>query len=145
MTDPHAGRGPEETVDRELNLRGILWTGVGLALLLAVSAVLMWPLSDFFRDRSKAADPPPPLLPEARIQPQPPEPRLQTAPEADLRALRAEEDEQLSTWAWADRAEERARVPIERAIEILAAEGPGALDAAAPPPVPAAGEQEVIE
>ena len=35
------------------------------------------------------------------------------------KALRAEEELQLSTWGWADEADGLARVPIERAMEML--------------------------
>ncbi len=50
----------------------------------------------------------------------PPEPRLQADPLGDLRALRAEEDALLHGYGWADRQAGTVRIPIERAIELLA-------------------------
>ena len=60
---------------------------------------------------------------------------LQTDPAADLAALRAREDALLSSYAWVDRAQGVARIPLERALSLYAAHpelGPG------PAPAPAA-------
>jgi hypothetical protein len=45
-------------------------------------------------------------------------PLLQTDPAADLRAFRAREDSVLEGYGWADRAAGKARVPVERAMEM---------------------------
>jgi hypothetical protein len=55
--------------------------------------------------------------------PQPPAPRLQVNPEADLLRLRAEESERLGTFAWADRDRKTVRIPIERAMKLLSEKG----------------------
>jgi hypothetical protein len=47
----------------------------------------------------------------------PPEPRLQTNPGEDLKALRAEEDRRLGTYGWIDREQRVLRLPIERAMD----------------------------
>lgn len=66
----------------------------------------------------------------------PPEPRLQVAPRDDLHRLHEREDALLHGYAWVDRQADVARIPIDRAIEILAARGlppaaaPGAAGAA---------------
>ena len=52
----------------------------------------------------------------------PPEPRLQTAPGADLEAMRAAENEILGSYAWIDRQAGVVRIPLARAQELLAAE-----------------------
>jgi hypothetical protein len=46
----------------------------------------------------------------------PPAPRLQTEPRADLQAVRLAEDAHLKGYAWVDRANGVARIPIERAM-----------------------------
>jgi hypothetical protein len=56
-------------------------------------------------------------------QHQPPAPRLQVHPKADLEHLRAEERERLTTYDWADRERRIARIPIERAMQLLAERG----------------------
>ena len=52
----------------------------------------------------------------------PPAPRLQPHPRADLKELRQEKDALLSNWAWSDGEHRFARVPIERAMAIYAAQ-----------------------
>jgi hypothetical protein len=64
-----------------------------------------------------------PIHPLAAEREQPPRPRLQETPAIDLREFRAREDERLSTYGWVDRSAGIVRVPIERAIEIVAREG----------------------
>src|SRR5262245_18944818 len=53
----------------------------------------------------------------------PPAPRLQVQPAQELASLRRAEDERLSTYGWIDREQRLVRVPIDRAIEILAERG----------------------
>jgi hypothetical protein len=50
-----------------------------------------------------------------------PEPRLQVAPAGDLKKLRAIEDAKLRQYEWIDRQAGIAAIPIERAMELLAA------------------------
>jgi len=55
--------------------------------------------------------------------PLPPPPRLQADPKIDLDRLHARENKQLDSFGWADSSRQFARIPIERAIELLAAHG----------------------
>jgi hypothetical protein len=48
---------------------------------------------------------------------------LQTNPRQDLAAFHAHERERLSTYAWVDRDKGVIRIPIERAIALLAERG----------------------
>jgi hypothetical protein len=59
----------------------------------------------------------------AATRPQFPEPRLQVAPQADLAALRAREDVALKTYGWVDRNAGVVRIPIERAMDLIAQRG----------------------
>lgn len=61
-------------------------------------------------------------LPLVRV-PLPPEPRLQADPADELAQLRRRERAELGAWEWADRKAGAARVPIERAMDELAARG----------------------
>ena len=58
-----------------------------------------------------------------RDLPEPPAPRLQTKPKIDLERLRVDERAKLETYGWADRQAQVARIPIERAIELLSERG----------------------
>jgi hypothetical protein len=53
----------------------------------------------------------------------PPEPRIEVAPTEQLHDLRAKEDHILSTYAWVDKQDGVVRVPIDKAIDMLAAKG----------------------
>ena len=53
----------------------------------------------------------------------PPEPRIEVAPWEQLQQLRAKEDHIQSTYAWVDKQNGVVRVPIDRAIDLLAAKG----------------------
>ena len=57
------------------------------------------------------------------IQALPPAPRLQSAPRRDLVAYEAAERRRLDTYGWSDRAQGRVRVPVDRAMRQVAAEG----------------------
>ncbi len=53
----------------------------------------------------------------------PPQPRIEVAPYEELQQLKAREDRILSTYAWVNKETGTVRVPIDRAIDILAAKG----------------------
>jgi hypothetical protein len=48
-----------------------------------------------------------------------PAPRLQPNPVADLNKFRVREEQQLNSYGWVDACAGRARIPIDRAIDIL--------------------------
>ena len=52
----------------------------------------------------------------------PSEPRLQSAPEQDWRALRDEQTQHLNSYGWADKARGTVHIPIERAMDEMAEE-----------------------
>jgi hypothetical protein len=54
---------------------------------------------------------------------QPPLPRLQANPTADLRNYLDRENQLLSSYAWIDRKAGIARIPIERAMELVIKNG----------------------
>lgn len=122
-------------LDGELDLAAIAKTGAALVLVVLIAAGLMYWLASTLRARGQASDPPPPALAEARVQQPPPGPRLQEHPERELAAMRAEEDAILESYAWVDETAGVARIPVTRAMEILAAGGP-------PAPPPAEGGAE---
>jgi len=66
---------------------------------------------------------------------QPPPPRLQVAPQADLDRLHADENKQLTTFGWVDRENGVARIPIERAMQLLGERGFSGWPSSAPPSV----------
>jgi hypothetical protein len=54
---------------------------------------------------------------------EPPQPRLQTDPSADLARFRADEDKKLNSYYWIDKEKGMVHIPIEQAMKDLADEG----------------------
>lgn len=126
MTDPkHPGTdtNEESVLDSELNLRLLGWMTLGLLAIVVVAVVAMWYLGIGVENRLVAGDPPPPALPEARVEHQPPGPNLQVDPRQQLLDLRAKEERILTTYGWIDRAQGLTRVPIDRAMDLLVEQG----------------------
>ena len=65
----------------------------------------------------------PPRSPMAQPSPLPPEPRLQVNPTVDLIRLHDVENVTLESTAWVDGSSENVRIPIERAMALLAQRG----------------------
>jgi hypothetical protein len=103
---------------RDLSARGvtIFWGALvaAVALVLLVSGGM---LDVLIRRRPDAA--PGPLSPPPRVE----APALEVNPGAALEALRRAEAERLRSYGWADRGRGTARIPIERAMELLLERG----------------------
>jgi len=85
-------------------------------VLVAVSILfLLFGLFRYFQSREGR-------VPQTAIQ-LPPAPRLQTVPVLDLKAIRAAEDEVLNSYGWVDPQKGVVRIPISRAIDLLAERG----------------------
>ena len=118
---PHDSRGgPVELYDRELNLRAILGFSGGVIAVTMLAMAIMWWMSVSFKEREEAKDPSPSPIAEAQLDPIPPGPRLQATPPRDMDELRKRDREALTTYGWVDKSSGVARIPVERAIEILA-------------------------
>ena len=55
--------------------------------------------------------------------PTPPEPRLQIAPQDDFQQYFRKQQDILNSYGWASQADERVRLPIERAMELMVERG----------------------
>lgn len=112
------GRGHEE---RDIVLRYIAGAGIGLFVIIIVAVAGMRSLFDFYLAREIRSSPP--ANPLAIAGAQPPEPRLQAKPIEQLQRLRSEENLVLSSYGWVDRSQGVVRIPIERAMELVAERG----------------------
>lgn len=110
-------------LDGEINYRVLARLTVGLLVLIAVAMILMWFLTRSIYQQEKAGDPPPPLMVEARVQHQPPNPRLQSDPFAELDLLRATQEAQLHSFGWVDQSTGLAHISIDTAMDQLVANG----------------------
>ena len=129
MSDQHA-KGPgtghdhePEQFDREISIRPLVAFAIGLVVIIIVSGVAMWGLSVVLKAREEAQDRPLSPVVQREGAPPVPEPHLQTTPELDLKAMRAHEDSLLHSYAWVDREAGIARIPVERAMELLVQQG----------------------
>lgn len=136
-TDPNAhgalpGPGHEPT---DVDLTGAGRFILVMVALLAAIFGLIYVVSIRW-DRAVAESQPPPSPVAVRNGDRlPPLPRLQTTPYVDLRSFRESEDEVLRTYAWVDKEKGIVRLPIARALEIVAERG---LPPAGPAPAEAA-------
>ena len=128
MADPHPSNQPQapQAFDAEIHLKSIIGFGVGLTGVTLIVLALMWGMGIIFKDAEQAKDPPPSPMAEAMIDPIPPGPRLQSAPPRDMDELRMQDRETLTTYGWVDPAAGVARIPVDRAIAIIAEKGLGA-------------------
>jgi hypothetical protein len=120
----HGHREVEERPDRHEALKTAtrpLWLFIaGMAIFIALSAFGLAGLYRWFAASPGTPEPVTPLIPERQ---EPPSPRLQTSPVHDMGAFRATEDRVLSTYGWVDRNAGVVRIPIDRAIDIVAQRG----------------------
>ena len=96
---------------------------IALVLLCIGSVALLLGLFHYFITRE---GPPPPKaysdLARAGVK-QPPAPQLETTPVLQLQRERAEEDRMLNSYGWIDKEHGIVRIPIEKAIDLLARKG----------------------
>jgi hypothetical protein len=101
---------------REASIRLIVASLGGLAIVTLIVFVLVIGIFRYFYDTDKTG--------EAQRQPViPPEPRIEVAPYEQLQQLRVRENHVLNSYAWVDKSTGTVRVPINRAIDMLAAKG----------------------
>src|SRR4051795_6400679 len=102
---------------RDVNVWAVYKFGIALTILCIVSVVLLYGLYHFFVNREGG-----PVAKTDRTDARalPPLPRLQSAPITDLKEMRAAEDKILSGYGWVDQAHGVTRIPIDRAIDLLA-------------------------
>jgi hypothetical protein len=132
---PHdAPAGGETGMDREIHIKTFVWFGVGFVGLTTLSLLAMWGLFGVLDRQAGRRDPAPSPVQEANQRHLPPAPNLQTTPEKDLAAVRAEEDARLAGYGWVDEAQNVAHIPIARAMEILAERGARATTDVTPAP-----------
>ena len=111
------------TENRDINARAVLKAGAGIVLATVGAALLMWFLFNRFAAREAARSPQPARMAASDPRKEPPEPRLQPAPVMDLKSFLAGEEVLLKSYAWVDPQKGVVRIPVERAMELVAKEG----------------------
>ena len=126
----HAGAQPGPGYEtRDASIPSLVKFAIGLFVLLIVAFWAMRGLFNYFRTEQTLG---PPASPFADTRPLPPAPRLQVAPARDWHQLHASENEILDSYTWVDRQAGIVRIPINRAMDLLAERGLPARSAALP-------------
>jgi hypothetical protein len=123
---------------RDVNATGVFVFLAGLFAALGLSLVFLWLLYGFFASGRPVTEP----IPKAKLTQAPPEPRIQSKPQVEIWQLRAREDAVLKTYGWVDKQAGTVRIPIDRAIDLLAQRGlPARTGGAFGPTVPGTGTE----
>ena len=119
----------------DVDAGSIVRIAIVLAAVIAGAAGIAFGVFRLLGERAERNDPPAPPLSRPAEGRRAPEPRLQTAPPADLAAVQEEERRALTGYGWADEAAGVARIPIEEAMALYVGQAARS-GAASPDPMP---------
>jgi hypothetical protein len=128
----------------QADLRVVLAFLASLALAAALVLLVLWGMFSYFRNKSAERGP----LPSPRMYTSPPnvpQPQLQPDPVADYNVYRLSARAMLESYGWVDQKAGIARIPIDKAMDLVVERGlpwhqPGTSPApTAPNPNPATG------
>lgn len=107
----------------DVNAKSLTRFGLSMVLLIIIFLFGLWGMFEYLKKR--AAEAGAPLSPTAMVnaQKQPPEPRLQDHPARDMRVLRAEQERVAHQYALLDPDKGIVRIPIDRAMDLIAERG----------------------
>ncbi len=117
---------------RDVEVRGIFWFVAALLISGVVITIVLWGMFRFFEGELAGQDPeytpvvaeqrkrePPSADPAARF----PQPRLQFKAAEEIARHQFAEERVLSSYGWVDAKAGVARIPIERAMDLIAERG----------------------
>lgn len=119
-TQHHAKGGFEA---RDVNIYAVTRFGIFLSLGLIVALFGLWGLLNFFESQVGKLSPSSHTLTDIDVSKLPPEPRLQPREYDDLKTMRATEEQLLNNYALVDPDHGVVRIPIGRALDLLAQRG----------------------
>ena len=106
---------------RDIDPRRVVFIGIGLVTTILVVMMLTYTIYDYVTGRHIGRQPSTSSLAHTRAPT--PEPHLSVNAPEELRQLRATENATLNSYAWVDKENGTVRIPIDRAIEVLAKKG----------------------
>ena len=107
----------------DIHLGRIARIGFLMTSIVVMCFVVAWWLLGFLVKHEVETSGQPHPLAESVGRTEPPLPRLQADPRNDLLELRAHEVVTLGSYAWVDKEQGIVRIPIERAMELVAKRG----------------------
>ncbi len=106
----------------DANAGAVAKFGLALAVICGLALILMLVMLNSFRAEKKSNEPA--LSPmAAQREALPPEPRLQIQPNEDWLKYKTHEDSLLHSYGWVSREAGVVRLPIDRALELVAQRG----------------------
>jgi len=109
--------------ESDVDVSAILRYGAALLLVAAIVHVfLFWLMGVYGRRHERAQTQVYPMAAGQQDR-RPPEPRLQTDPQQDLRDLRSRQEDLLKGYGWVNKEAGVARIPIEDAMKIVVERG----------------------
>ncbi len=106
----------------DIHVRTVADLGIGILIGTWFCMFLLYFGFTFLMNYRAKAGPPAPVRASKAVA-EPPAPRIQASPAADLQDLRAHEDSELQSYGWIDKQKGVVRIPIERAMELVARQG----------------------
>lgn len=120
LHNPAVEHGGYERTDVRTNVLAGLAIGIGLLVIVSLTGIaIMWRFMAYETHYTGEMA----GSPLAPMRPPPPSPRLQVTPAADLYEMRQQEDLRLHTYGWIDQSKGVARIPIDRAMDLIAQRG----------------------
>jgi len=116
--NPHVHHEPGD-----VNARAVTESGLAMAALVIVFSIGLWGVFEYLKHR--VTEMALPLSPAAMVnaQKQPPEPRLQPHAAQDMRQMQSDENKIMQQYAWIDPDKGIVRIPVERAMDLIAQRG----------------------
>ena len=99
--------------ERDVNSRFVIGAGCGLLVIIGIVFLVVWLLINLLGAGMNLSSS------TTTAQPTPPAPRLQVAPEEEYQHLKATQESILNSYAWVDQGKGVARIPIDRAMELV--------------------------
>ncbi len=122
--DPTVEAGPHGAHEtRDINVAAVTKFVVGVVIMTVAVMAVFWLT---FNTVTRLIGPKAgvrPAMADANPRKQPPEPRLQTTPLPDLSRFLQGEEAILDHYGWVDPDKGIVRIPVERALELVAREG----------------------
>ncbi|HEY0369400.1 MAG TPA: hypothetical protein VGC85_07370 [Chthoniobacterales bacterium] len=107
--------------ERDVNVRMVAWFALGLVVSAIVIHVAIAGLYKLFAAQNPSPDPPSRIAFDAKMIA--PQPQLQNNPQVDLANFETEQTKQLNSYGWVDKNAGVVRIPIERAMDLIAQRG----------------------
>jgi hypothetical protein len=109
--------------EKDINVLAVSKFTIGLTLGVIASLLVVAGLLNFLLKTDPERNAKPSAIALTNPQKEPPEPRLQSTPKIDIRQFRADEDAILNSYAWIDPDKGIVRIPVDRALDLVAKEG----------------------